>query len=159
MGGPQTHFSLLVFKNHYWISIGYLKPTFLHPFFSWTLFGDEIFLRMELKVKAKYSCDRVHTSLFHTFCWRFSPHPPNLNSLHLFALTAFYLQPLLFLHLCHHILSSLWHFTLITLNISVQLYPMLGLISNTFSSVFLPNAQVHFLIDPHGFGARTSMRY
>lgn len=141
--GPQTHFPMIGFQesllDFYW----FLKAYLLIPIFSWTLFGDEIFLRMEVKVKAKYSCDRVHTSLFLTFCWRFSPHPPNLHSLCLLPPATTYLQPLAFLHLCHHILSSLWHL-LIILNISVQLHPMLGLIPRSVAST-------HFLF---GFSAK-----
>lgn len=55
-------------------------PSYMH-FFLNIIWRWNILVRMELKVKAKYSCDRVHTSLFLTFCWRFRPHPSNLHSL------------------------------------------------------------------------------
>lgn len=134
--GPQTHFPMIGFQESLLAFYWFFKAYLLTPIFlPWTLFGDEILLRMKLKVKAKCSCDRVHTSLFLTCCWRFSPHPPNLHSLCLLPLATSCLQPLAFLHLCHHVLSSLWHLLLlITLNISVQLHTMLDLIPRSLAS-------------------------
>lgn len=52
-------------KSHWYIPIGSLKPTFLRPFFfSLTLFWKDMALRMEIKLKANYICDR-HTPLQH----------------------------------------------------------------------------------------------